>query len=296
VRTPLLCHAAAALLASAASARAADPVPAGGLPDVVGPRTLALGGGVGLATGNEGLFLNPGAIAARTRYSVDTVGYLDRRGAENPTQIFGGSVIDSKTSPIAAGFSYLRVQRAAAGASGDFHGSSWTVAFAGPVADKLFVGASGKFMSLGGVEVVRAATVDAGFFWQVSQLVSIGGAGYNLVPVSHELAAPQGVGAGLTLGSEDVFQITGDWRADLERAEVTKNRYGVGAELLLGKMVPLRAGYQVDEVLDTRWWSVGAGVLARNGVALDLGYRQSLDNAAARTFAASLRVFLDLGQ
>jgi hypothetical protein len=295
VRTPFLCHAAAALLASAASARAADPVPAGGLPDVVGPRTLALGGGVGLATGNEGLFLSPGAIAARTRYSVDTVGYLDRRGAENPTQIFGGSVVDSKTSPITAAFSYLRVQHAAAGA-GDLHGNAWTLAFAGPIADRLYVGAAGKFMSLGGVEQVKAATVDAGFFWQVSQLVSVGGAGYNLVPVSHELAAPQGVGAGLTIGSEDVFQLTGDWRADLDRAEVTKNRYGVGAELLVGKMIPLRAGYQIDEVLDTRWWSVGAGLVSRNGVALDLGYRQSVDNSDARTFAASLRVFLDLGQ
>jgi len=41
-------------------ARAADPVAPGGVTDVLGPRTLALGAGVGVLSGNEGLFVNPG--------------------------------------------------------------------------------------------------------------------------------------------------------------------------------------------------------------------------------------------
>jgi hypothetical protein len=32
--------------------------------------------------------------------------------------------------------------------------------------------------------------------------------------------------------------------------------------------------------------------VSRNGVALDVGYRQSLDDASARTLAATLKVFL----
>lgn len=295
MRIPLLCHAAALLLVSA-TARAADPVPAGGLPEVMGPRTLALGASVGLATGNEGLYTNPAALAARTRYSVDTVGYLDRRGGESTTQLFGGSVVDSKTSPVTAAFGYLRALRAPGPGDRNWRGNTWTLAFAGAIAEKLYVGASGKLLSLAGAEDVRAATADAGFFWQASSLVSIGAAGYNLVDVGHELAAPRGVGAGVTIGNEELFQLTADWRADLERFETTKNRYGVGAELLLGRLMPVRAGYQVDEVLDTRWWSVGAGLVSRNGVALDVGYRQSVDDADARTFSASLRMFLDLQQ
>jgi hypothetical protein len=62
--------------------------------------------------------------------------------------------------------------------------------------------------------------------------------------------------------------------------------------VLLGRLVPLRAGWMKDETLDTRWWSIGAGLVTRNGVALDVGYRQSLDDPSARTIGASLKVFL----
>ncbi len=63
---------AAAVACSAAVARAAEtPLPAG-LPDLVGPRSLALSASIGVAAGNEGIFVNPAAIAARRRYSIET--------------------------------------------------------------------------------------------------------------------------------------------------------------------------------------------------------------------------------
>ena len=88
--------------------------------------------------------------------------------------------------------------------------------------------------------------------------MSIGAAGYSLVPISNSVVAPMGVGAGVTLGNDRVFQLTAEWRADLDRAEETTNRYGVGAEVMLGNLVPLRAGWAKDETLDTSWWSLGA--------------------------------------
>lgn len=273
---------------AAVPAGAAEPIPSGGLPDLVGPRTLALSAGVGLATGGDGLFLNPAALAARTRYAIEALGYLDRRGAENATALFGGSVVDSKSAPVTAGLAYVRAHE------GDVTGNAWTLALAGAAAERLYLGVAGKYLELKGAEEVGAATLDAGLFWQVTSVLSLGAAGYNLVPIGHERVAPMGVGAGLTVGTEESFQVTADWRADLDRADGTRNRYGVGAELLLFQIMPLRGGYQVDEVLDTHWWSAGLGLVSRTGVALDVGYRQSVDDANARTLAASLRLFLDL--
>jgi hypothetical protein len=274
------------VLLCAGAAVAAETPPPGGVPDFIGPRMLALGAGIGAAAGNDGIYLNPASIAARQRYSVDTTFYLDRRGADTVGQFYGGSVVDSKSSPVTAGIAYARSQK------GPSTGNVWNVALAGPLVEKFFLGVSGKYLSLKGQDALSAATMDAGVFWQVAEMLSIGAAGYNLVPVSSDANAPRGAGAGVAIGSDSSFQVTADWRADFDRKDKTTNRYAVGAEVLLGRLVPVRAGFVKDETLDTNWWSVGAGLVARNGIALDVAYRQSTTDPSARTFAASLRLFL----
>lgn len=273
------------LLAAPAAAQSVAIEP-GGVPDLVGPRTLALSSGIGAAVGNDGIYVNPAALAARRRYAVDGFLLLDRRDGEAAGQFFGSSVVDSSSSAVTAGFSYARSQE------GPYTGNMWHLAFAGPIAQNFNVGVTGKFLSLTGADPVRAATVDAGVFWQLAPYLSLGAAGYNLVPIGNEPVAPRAFGAGFAVGTDRSFQLTADWRTDLDRREQAESRYGVGAEYLLFSTVPVRAGFQVDDVLDTRWWSVGAGLVQRNGVALDVGYRRSLDASTAWAVAGSLRVFL----
>jgi hypothetical protein len=257
-----------------------------GIPDLQGPRSLAMGASIALPLGNEGLLVNPGAIAPGKRYAMETMGVLDRRGADTTGGWFGGSVVDSMSAPVAAGFSYLRAQK------GAYEGSVWTLALAGPLADRFHVGVAGKYLSLAGPEKVRAFTVDAGAWWRVADLLSIGAAGYDLLDVSHDAVAPRGVGAGVAIGSERVAQLTADWRADLDRLGKTANRYALGGEVLLGKLIGVRGGFVKDEVLDTRWWSAGVGLASQGGVALDVAYRQSVEDPSARTLAASLKIYL----
>jgi hypothetical protein len=283
VRT--LCGIALAV-ASTGVASAAEAPLATGIPDLVGPRALALSSGTGVAASNEGIYLNPAAAGARKRYSVEGLLLVDRRGADTATELYGGSVVDSLSGPVAGGFSYLRAQR------GEFTGSVWHVMLAGPIAQDFHLGVSGKYLSVKGTRNASAATVDAGLFWQVADVFSLGVAGYDLVPIANELVAPVGVGAGVGIGSDRSFQLTADWRADFDRAGKTTNRWGAGVEVLLGQLVPLRAGWSKDEMLGTKWWSLGAGLVTQTGVALDVGYRQSLDDPSARTVAATLKFFL----
>jgi hypothetical protein len=273
-------------LLAAGPVLAAEP-PGAGIPDLVGPRTLGLSAGVGLVTSNDGIFVNPGALAARKRYSVEAAWMLDRRGADNTAQFLGSSIVDSTSSPLTAAVAYTRVP------SGAYEGHLAHLAIAFPLAERLFLGATGKYLTLEGPDDVQAATVDAGLFWELARYVTIGATGYNLVPVGHDAVAPMGAGAGLTLGSEQSFQVTGEWRADFDRSPDggTKNRFGAGAEYLLARLVAVRAGWQRDEVLDTDWWSAGLGIF-RGRVALDAGYRQSLDDATSRQLGVSLRVFM----
>lgn len=292
------------------SARAADPVPAGGIPDVAGPRSLALAASIGAAAGNDGLYVNPGAIAARKRYAIEGGALFDRRGADTVGRFFGGSIVDSESSPVTAGVSYLRAQK------GSYEGSVVHFALAGPLSEGFLLGVSGKYLALTGNTISvptaggpvafkprdsTAVTADAGIFWQVTELVSVGVAGYNLVPVSNLLAAPLGMGAGLAVGSDRSFQVTGDWRTDFDDRGAPlglgkqrgSNRWAAGAEALVLNLIPVRAGWMKDELLDTSWWSAGVGLVSGNGVALDVGYRQSLDDPKARTIAATLKLFVN---
>jgi hypothetical protein len=284
------------LLAGAASA--AEPAGPMGIPDLVGPRALALSSGMGVAASNEGIYLNPAAAGARKRYSAEALLLVDRRGADTTAQLLGASVVDSLSGPVTGGVSYLRAQR------GEYDGNLWHLMVGGPIAQDLHLAVAGKYLSVKGPKNVSAATVDAGLFWQVMDVFSIGAAGYNLVPVANELVAPRGAGVGVGLGNDRSFQVTADWRVDFDRgpcttaacegvvAPKTTNRYGAGVEVLLGNLVPLRAGLSKDETLATRWWSLGAGLVTQSGIALDVGYRQSLDDPSSRTIAATLKVFL----
>jgi hypothetical protein len=290
----------ALVLPAAAPAQVFVP-PAGGLADLAGPRALALGGATGVVSANDGIFANPAATAARRRYSVETLFAVDRRGGANAGKYLGGSVVDALSAPVAASFAWMRPLEGYQG------GNLFVGGLAGRVAEKLYLGAQGRYLSLreevpgGTTTKVSAVTADAGLFWEVGDLVSVGVAGFNLVPTGHEQSAPRSLAAGLAVGSDTSVKLVADWRADFDRITDaggkarTTNRYGAGVEVFLGNMIPLRAGWLRDETLDTSWWSAGVGLVTSGGVSIDLGYRQSLEQSDARVIAASFRLqFLEL--
>ncbi len=284
---------------AAAPTLAVDPVKGGGLADFTGPRALALGGATGVISGNDGLFVNPGAVAARKRYSVETIFGVDRRGGTNAGQYAGSSVVDAISSPVAASFAWIRPLEGFQG------GNLFVAGLAGSVASRLYLGAQARYFSLrqdpevpgGALERISVVTADAGLFWEVSDYITLGVSGFNLVPTGHERALPRSAGAGLALGSDTSVKLTLDWRADFDRVKDqvtqkarTTNRFGAGVEVLLGNMLPLRAGYLVDETLGTSWWCAGAGLITPNGVAVDLGYRQSLEDPNVRVIAVAFKL------
>jgi hypothetical protein len=266
-----------------APARAADPPPVGPLPDLAGPRTLGLSSTVGTASGNEGLFVNPGAIAARRRYAVEVGGGVERRGADTVGQVLSGSVVDAITSPVAAGIAWVKVL------DGVYQGNVTDLGLAGSLGSGLYAGVSAKWLSLDGPRKASAVTMDAGLLWQVGDWVTLGGAGYNLVPVGNETLAPRMVSAGVDIGTDTFAHATAEWSTNLD-TERARNRYAFGAEVLLARQFPVRAGWVREESTDTRWWSAGAGVL-QGRIGLDVGYRQAVGDSSARSIWASFKVY-----
>lgn len=281
------------------------------MPGLTGPRTLVLGGGVGAATGSEAIFVNPAAMAARKRYVMDGLYLFDSRpGAAEASarhgQYFGGALADSQSTELAAGLAFLHASK------GPQTGNVVHLALGGPLASGLLVGVTGKYYALQGVEKAKSTlNMDAGVFWQITSHVSVGGAGYNLVGSSKDFTTPQEFGAGIAVGSDTSLQLTADWRVNTEACFLdgkphpcsppseapagmqkrSASRYGGAIEYLVDGVLPLRAGFQLDDVSKTKWWSAGLGLVSAQA-ALDIGYRQSLDKSSARTVIVAVRGFL----
>jgi hypothetical protein len=281
------------LLAVTAStpALAAETPPAGGVSDLLGPRTLALGGGVGLASGNEGLFVNPGATAARRRYGAGTLFAIDRRGGTTEGKWLGASVVDAAATGGAASFAYLQ------SLGGPQSGDVIYLGFAGAIAEHCYLGVQGRYFQLGGTfppgasGKVNAVSADAGLFWEVTDGLTLGAAGYNLVPTGHTESTPRGAGAGVGVGSDTGVKVVADWRGDFDRGHKSTNRYSLALEALLGATAPVRVGWQRDETLKTSWWMAGIGLVTQSGVSLDVGYRQSVSSPDARTIEVALTIY-----
>ena len=284
------------LLLGAGAAAAAEPPAPLTIPDLSGPRTLALQAGVGVASGSEALFTNPAALAARKRYVVDTFYLTDRRpelsGTAARQDFLGAAAADSATTPVAAGFGYARAMK------GIETGTLLRLGLATQLSRGLALGVQGNYFDLRGAEEIASTlNVDAGLFLQVSPRLSVGAAGYNLLHNEHRQFLPRGWAAGFAAGSDTSLQVVGEWQLDLDRARdddggaKATHRYSLGLEYLFASAVPVRAGFQLDETTDTNWWSVGAGYVTQR-YALDLAFRQSTADPSARTVALALRVFV----
>jgi hypothetical protein len=258
-----------------------------GIPDVVGARGLALGAYRGLAGGNDGIFANAAALAARRRYAVETQWLLDRAGSSNELQLLTGSVVDSEGS-VTGGFAYTRVF------SGPWIGNLFHLPIAFPLGERFFMGVTGKYQSIDGPtnDQMRAANFDASAFWQPSSFFSLGGAVYNVLDAGHRFEQPRAYGAGAAIGDDRTFHLAVDWRGDTQRQGKLTSLFAVGGEVLVSDLVPLRAGYVNDDTRHASFWSAGAGVVSTSGVALDVAYRQCIERSDERIFAVGLKVFV----
>jgi hypothetical protein len=279
--------------AAAADGRQLPPTVA----DLTGTRSLALSASRGLAGGNEGIFLNAASLAARRRYTIEAFWFLERAGSQDAGQAFTLSTVDSQLSSVAGGFAYTRVM------SGPATGNVYHVSLARRVAGSVFGGVTGKYLSMSGNELqpetgarpptdFQAVTADASLFMPLGRLLSLGVAGYNLVPIDHPEQAPLGVGTGIAIGDDRSFHLNADWRVDFDRRRERTSAYAIGGELLLGDNFPVRAGWLRDDTRDVQWWSAGLGVVSAAGIALDLSSRQSTSDSSDRLFAVGLKMFL----
>jgi hypothetical protein len=143
VRFPALAAALALLLGAVARPAAADEGPLPPTPtNYVYARSIGTAAYRAVAADNDAIFYNPAALAVQKRYTVELGGLMYRVGDSTDGTMFGGSVVDSASSAVAAGFSYNYVTTLGYSTKGAF-GGMLNLALAFPVGDNLFIGLTG---------------------------------------------------------------------------------------------------------------------------------------------------------
>lgn len=298
--------------------------------DFVGTRALSLGESYrAIATGNDAIYLNPAGISLIPRYSSE-LHY--NQNLEKEDHQFDVSVVDSRTSPLAAGLAYTFQGRE--GTRRQTRQHTATLALALPVFPRLFsVGVGLKYVNISDAVVgnyLNALSADVGGILQLPFGLSVAAVGYNLVPIrSTDVPLSAGFAAALDLGPLSAALLgggpvgglvpdasgmarparIGDVRGPLSDWVLTYDWYvnflgaggragparraSAGIEALLFSALPLRFGYLWDEAEDDQRISFGTGIILPF-VGVDVAYQQSTLDPRQRVFATSLKLFLDL--
>lgn len=257
------------------------------------PRSAALNG-ASHASSNaiDGLFYNPANMAVTRVYHLAAFAQI---WPEARRQSYGAAAVDSIESSV----------RLAGGIGGtwnlqdpdgiDRRSTDLRFAFALPFGDRFFLGVGGRYLwlkqdgfgpfgrspasgGLGGADIVKGITFDAGATVRPVDSLSLSIVGQNLNnPDTTFQPTTFGGGVGVKAGD---FGAEADVIGDFTSWGRTTVRTMGGLEYLVGDHVPLRLGYRYDEGASSHSVSGGLGYIDQ-AFAVELAVRRVVSGDAA---------------
>ena len=310
--------------------------------DFVGARALGLGEAYrAIATGNDAIYFNPAGLPTLKRYALEGQYFMNLVDENHEADV---SVVDSKTNPLAVGIAYtfqgseLTRRRtlehtATLAAAYPIFDRMWSI------------GAGFKYKNVSDAiagNYLNAISADVGTLIQIPGGVNVAGVGYNLIPIRSVDSAHVPISAGfgvawdvgplsaLLFGGDAVLgavqtaagvpdtpgfgslrgalsglTLSADWLIDFETLNGAKSKYSVGLEYLIADTVPIRLGYNYDEINPAvealggrppepqHRVSAGFGLIVPY-FGFDLSYQQSVTDVDARVLSLALKGFFTL--
>ena len=261
-----------------------------GFEEALEAREVAMGGAYrALGTTAVGVDGNPAAIGLFKAFQADAGGAYD---FAQHTWYMAGYVRDSKTSPLAAGYSIHYLSQPVTtgiGTTTNITGFQQVFAFALPIADLAAIGVSTHWLTESDLNI-NAASLDVGMAFKFGTVGTLGFAGHNLINTNHPLQLGRyfDLSGGLVLGP---VKLALDIRSNFGPNQFHP-KYAFGSEFLFGTFI-FRAGlawYTLDPVTQKQelFLTTGVGIVVDKS-GFDIGYRQSL-NGVGSLMVATLRV------
>jgi hypothetical protein len=272
-------------------------------------RIAAMGGALrAFSNSTEALFINPANMATSRVYHL---GALAQVWPEASRQTYGAAIVDSivSASRLAGGLGGSWTQQDPDGIGRTDLDVRFALAY--PFSDHVFLGASGRYLSLkqsgfprglydlhpsiaaSGLNdkaMVQSITFDAGATVKPVQELAFSLVGYNLTNPGTSLL-PLMFGGGLAYGTTD-FTIEGDVLGDFTTWGSTKARAMLGGEYLAGDHFPLRIGYRFDQGAETHALTGGLGYLD-NAYSIDLGIQRVVSGEHATAIVIGFKYHVE---
>jgi len=280
----------------AGRARADVPHLGDALDDLLDPRAVAVGEAErGMATGESSIGLNPSGVAFNHELALEgDYGYRLADGAS----LINASACDS-TNAVPGCFYYHYTGADPSEGVGPathsaLHVFGTTLAY--PISPMIAVGTGLKYYHFSSDDTDQSSVsgfgLDAGITLHISNMISIGGAGYNLIDPSVEL--PRAFGGGIVARPIQMLALSFDSRWLAYQGDHSA-RYGGGAQLFVsgsgGQIgVPISAGVLHDNDLGVTYLSGGLGVTTM-GFGIDVTARFAVDGSSDTEILAALRLW-----
>ena len=286
--------------------------------ELTGVRSMGMGGANrAIVTGNDAVYLNPAGMSLNKKYSLEG-SYQYDFGSE--THGPGASIVDSVTSPVAAGVAYGYVNGKKTLRTTAIDGTPLTnvvertgnivhLAISAPLGRSASVGAAAKYMdiSYGGRSAINSIGVDAGLVYKVSPTVSFALTGYGLTNTG-SAEQPLAMGVVLALGPPGTFQLAADWVIDFstakynesiapdKRVSATRHQIFTGFEWTIAKAFTIRAGYFHDRatrLAPDNAVTFGLGYFSlKNRLGFQVAFQQRFLNTDERIIIAGIQLFI----
>jgi hypothetical protein len=273
-------------------------------------RGVAMGTGArAAAAATQAQAENPANLVTGGLYHIETfTGY-------SPTfkrLVFGGTVVDSMTSKLAAGLSARGIQ--GDNAAGENSGWEGRLGLALPIGEMVSLGVAGRYSNFTisdqralpekpvapgqkpdrTFKMHKVFTLDAAITLRLAEGLAISALGYNLIETDSPLA-PLMVGGSAAFSMQSGVTLGGDVLVDLNTHESfpggAKIVAGGGLEFLAQGTVPLRAGYMYDTAREQHSVSGGLGYVTQQFGA-QLSIRQGVAGGKETTLLLGLQYFV----
>lgn len=258
--------------------------------EMTGIRAMGMGDAfTASATGAGALFHNPAGMSSLMMYSVEASYAHDMSTGVNSIH---ASITDGKSNPmLGGGVGYTFSTSSDSAELASFVGHDIYGALAVPaIPGLLIVGLGIHYLDYSRFDVAYAqgVTLDAGVLASLGDFFSVGIATRNILDVE-DSGRPLETRFGVNYHNY-VFQLGVDTVLDFGGGE-TDVSYAVGAEVMLGGMVPIRLGYLRDPGQAQQSFSAGVGYRS-SLLGGDLLFRQDLEEGDRRMVGLALNLYL----
>ena len=275
------------------------PAVAAAYPDAVGARPLAMGqAGRADARGTDALALNPAGMSLATLYAIAADYQTVTKAGGQTIRV---AIADSTSASGLAGGLYYGYRAISPAGVPALHAHEAGLSLSYPFVDRVFIGATAKYLSVnGGTEPDGSDhhagfTVDAGLALRASPLLTLGVTGHNLVDRS-TTQAPVALGYGLAFTPRPELSVVFDVLHDFTTSDPavgTRTSVGGGAEIVIQGFLAARLGGGRDGASQAGFVSGGLAGISPVG-ALDASIRQDLSgDRRLTTLVFGFRLFVE---